>query len=107
MSQPALIAQARRTRLLAQVVRDEVNAVRAEARQRIRRRRLAVLVPETVVLVRELRALELALEHWDGVHPPPDQLGDRVEEVELRLTVTEGRLRQLRPRAEGSPPHAP
>jgi len=95
--------QAHEARRWAVALREGARALQGESAQRRRRGRLALVETDARTLTRELAAVESVLEAWDGRHPPPDALTARVQEVELRLRALEEELRQLRPRARGSP----
>lgn len=47
-------------------------------------------------LLEELTAFADVMAEWDGVHPPPSYMADRIREVERRLSRAENRLRELR-----------
>ena len=86
--------RARHAQRRAQALREQTRGLRGESSSPGRRRgRLATVERDLDLLARELTAIYAALEHWDGEHPPPDQVEARVEEVEARLSELEARLR--------------
>jgi replicative DNA helicase len=95
----ALSHSAAEARALARQLREEAQAVRAETRQRRRRRKTSEIERALVVVARELKTLDAALDQLSEDGGSADDLDARARAVEARLSEIEKALRLLRARS--------